>query len=126
MKDLMGMMGKLKDMQSKMQNMQAEIAELEAEGVAGGGMVKVVLGVLKVMLLGLFVFFEEGARCTLSLAAAVASVGSPIRGAKGAGAAGAKLFKLLGLVTLSQTLDKAAGKGLKSRQLHELTNLRFI
>ena len=43
MKDLMGMMGKLKDMQSKMQNMQAEIAELEAEGVAGGGMVKVML-----------------------------------------------------------------------------------
>ena len=41
MKDLMGMMGKLKDMQSKMQNMQAEIAELEAEGVSGGGLVKV-------------------------------------------------------------------------------------
>lgn len=41
MKDLMGMMGKLKDMQSKMERMQSEIAELEVEGVSGGGMVKV-------------------------------------------------------------------------------------
>lgn len=41
MKDLMGMMGKLKDMQSKMQNLQEEIAAMEAEGVSGGGLVKV-------------------------------------------------------------------------------------
>jgi DNA-binding protein, YbaB/EbfC family len=41
MKDIMGMMGKLKDMQAKMERMQTEIAELEAEGVSGGGMVKV-------------------------------------------------------------------------------------
>ncbi|MBW3097762.1 YbaB/EbfC family nucleoid-associated protein [Pseudohoeflea coraliihabitans] len=41
MKDLMGMMGKLKDVQSKMQGLQGEIAELRAEGVAGGGLVRV-------------------------------------------------------------------------------------
>lgn len=41
MKDIMGMMGKLKDMQSKMEQMQSEIAALECEGVSGGGMVKV-------------------------------------------------------------------------------------
>lgn len=41
MKDLMGMMGKLKDMQGKMERMQEEVAALECEGVAGGGMVTV-------------------------------------------------------------------------------------
>lgn len=41
MKDIMGMMGKIKDMQAKMERMQAELAELECEGVAGGGMVTV-------------------------------------------------------------------------------------
>jgi len=41
MKDIMGMMGKLKDVQSKMQNMQEEIAAMEAEGASGGGLVKV-------------------------------------------------------------------------------------
>lgn len=41
MKDIMGMMGKIKDMQSKMEKMQEELAELECEGVAGGGMVSV-------------------------------------------------------------------------------------
>ncbi len=43
MKDLMGMMGKVKEMQAKMEGMQAELEELEAEGVAGGGMVTVTL-----------------------------------------------------------------------------------
>ena len=43
MKDIMGMMGKVKEMQAKMESMQAELEELEAEGVAGGGMVKVTL-----------------------------------------------------------------------------------
>ena len=43
MKDIMGMMGKLKDMQSKMERMQEELAALECEGVAGGGMVTVKL-----------------------------------------------------------------------------------
>lgn len=41
MKDIMGMMGKIKDMQAKMERMQEEVAALECEGVAGGGMVKV-------------------------------------------------------------------------------------
>ena len=41
MKDIMGMMGKLKDMQAKMERMQEEVAALECEGVAGGGLVKV-------------------------------------------------------------------------------------
>tara|TARA_R110002020_G_scaffold6352_6_gene26771 strand:+ start:1343 stop:1666 length:324 start_codon:yes stop_codon:yes gene_type:complete len=41
MKDIMGMMGKIKDMQAKMERMQEEIAELECEGTAGGGMVTV-------------------------------------------------------------------------------------
>ena len=43
MRDLMGMMGKVKEMQAKMEQMQAEIAELKAEGKAGGGLVTVVL-----------------------------------------------------------------------------------
>ena len=43
MRDLMGMMGKVKEMQAKMEQMQAEIAELQAEGKAGGGLVTVVL-----------------------------------------------------------------------------------
>ena len=50
MKDIMGMMGKVKEMQSKMEGMQAELEELEAEGTSGGGMVTVTLtgkGVMK-------------------------------------------------------------------------------
>ncbi|MBN9074500.1 MAG: YbaB/EbfC family nucleoid-associated protein [Rhizobiales bacterium] len=43
MKDLLGLMGKAKEMQAKMQAMQEEIAELEATGQAGGGLVKVTL-----------------------------------------------------------------------------------
>ena len=41
MRDIMGMMGKLKDVQSKMENLQEEIAAMEVEGVSGGGLVKV-------------------------------------------------------------------------------------
>ena len=41
MKDIMGMMGKVKEMQSKMEGMQAELEELEAEGMSAGGMVTV-------------------------------------------------------------------------------------
>jgi DNA-binding YbaB/EbfC family protein len=41
LKDIMGMMGKVKEIQAKMQDMQAEIENLEVEGVAGGGLVKV-------------------------------------------------------------------------------------
>ncbi|MEL6947181.1 MAG: YbaB/EbfC family nucleoid-associated protein [Pseudomonadota bacterium] len=50
MKDIMGMMGKVKEMQAKMEGMQEELSNLEAEGTAGGGMVTVVLtgkGVMK-------------------------------------------------------------------------------
>jgi len=43
MRDMMGMMKKAKEMQEKMAAMQEEIANMEAEGVAGGGMVRVVL-----------------------------------------------------------------------------------
>lgn len=43
MKDLLGLMGKAKEMQAKMQAMQEEIAQLEASGQAGGGMVSVTL-----------------------------------------------------------------------------------
>ncbi len=43
MKDLLGLMGKAKEMQAKFQAMQDEIAEMEATGQAGGGLVNVVL-----------------------------------------------------------------------------------
>jgi DNA-binding YbaB/EbfC family protein len=43
MKDLMGMMGKVKEMQAKMEKVQAEIAAMSIEGKAGGGLVTVVL-----------------------------------------------------------------------------------
>ncbi len=39
MRDIMGMMGKVKEMQSKMEKVQAEIAAMDIEGQAGGGMV---------------------------------------------------------------------------------------
>ncbi len=39
MKDIMGMMGKVKEMQAKMEKMQAEVAALEIEGRSGGGLV---------------------------------------------------------------------------------------
>ena len=38
MRDIMGMMGKVKEMQAKMEKMQAEIASLEVEGKSGGGL----------------------------------------------------------------------------------------
>ena len=43
MKDLLGLMGKAKEMQAKFQAMQDEIASLEATGQAGGGLVHVTL-----------------------------------------------------------------------------------
>ena len=43
MKDIMGLMKQAKEMQDKLQTMQQELADLEAEGVAGGGLVKVTL-----------------------------------------------------------------------------------
>ncbi|GEO85340.1 MULTISPECIES: YbaB/EbfC family nucleoid-associated protein [Alphaproteobacteria] len=43
MRDIMGMMGKVKEMQAKMEKMQAEIASLEVEGKSGGGLVTVTM-----------------------------------------------------------------------------------
>ena len=43
MRDIMGMMGKVKEMQAKMESLQAEIASLETEGRSGGGLVTVKL-----------------------------------------------------------------------------------
>ncbi len=43
MRDIMGMMGKVKEMQAKMEKMQGEIAALEIDGKAGGGLVTVTL-----------------------------------------------------------------------------------
>src|ERR1700710_2459112 len=43
MRDIMGMMGKVKEMQAKMEKMQAEIADIRAEGKSGGGLVTVTL-----------------------------------------------------------------------------------
>jgi nucleoid-associated protein EbfC len=41
MRDIMGMMGKVKEMQEKMEKLQAEIAALEVDGTSGGGLVTV-------------------------------------------------------------------------------------
>ena len=43
MKDLLGLMGKAKEMQAKFAEMQEEIAHVEATGQSGGGTVKVTL-----------------------------------------------------------------------------------
>ena len=43
MKDLLGLMGKAKEMQAKFQAMQDEIAGLEASGQSGGGLVTLTL-----------------------------------------------------------------------------------
>lgn len=43
MRDLMGLMGKAKEMQAKFEAMQEEIATLEASGQSGGGLVHVML-----------------------------------------------------------------------------------
>lgn len=43
MRDLMGMMGKVKEMQEKMGQLQEEIAETIVEGTSGGGLVKFTL-----------------------------------------------------------------------------------
>ncbi|CUX37528.1 YbaB/EbfC family nucleoid-associated protein [Rhizobium oryzihabitans] len=43
MRDIMGMMGKVKEMQAKMEKLQADIAALEVEGKSGGGLVTVKL-----------------------------------------------------------------------------------
>lgn len=43
MKDIIGLMGKVKEMQAKMQEMQEDLSTLVVTGQSGGGLVKVVL-----------------------------------------------------------------------------------
>lgn len=43
MKDLLGLMGKAKEMQAKFQTMQEELTLVEASGQSGGGLVSVTL-----------------------------------------------------------------------------------
>jgi DNA-binding YbaB/EbfC family protein len=43
MRDMMGMMGKIKELQANMERMQAELETLEVTGSAGGGLVSVVM-----------------------------------------------------------------------------------
>ncbi|MFA7413951.1 MAG: YbaB/EbfC family nucleoid-associated protein [Rhizobium sp.] len=62
MRDIMGMMGKVKEMQAKMEKMQAEIAALELEGKSGGGLVVVTMtgkGELKGLKIDPSLFKEE-------------------------------------------------------------------
>ncbi len=42
-KDMMGMMSRIKELQANMERMQAELDTLEVEGAAGGGLVKVTM-----------------------------------------------------------------------------------
>ncbi|QFR34328.1 YbaB/EbfC family nucleoid-associated protein [Ancylobacter sp. TS-1] len=41
MKDLLGIMSKVKEMQAKMEQLQAELDTIEVDGAAGGGLVNV-------------------------------------------------------------------------------------
>lgn len=43
MRDMMGMMGKIKELQANMERMQAELETLEVTGTAGGGLVTVAM-----------------------------------------------------------------------------------
>jgi nucleoid-associated protein EbfC len=43
MRDLMGMMGKMKELQDRMQQIQSELEAIEVTGGAGGGLVSVTL-----------------------------------------------------------------------------------
>jgi DNA-binding YbaB/EbfC family protein len=43
MRDMLGMMGKIKELQANMERMQAELETLEVSGTAGGGLVTVVM-----------------------------------------------------------------------------------
>lgn len=43
MKDILGLMGKVKEMQAKMQEMQDGLADMSLAGQSGGGLVKVTL-----------------------------------------------------------------------------------
>jgi nucleoid-associated protein EbfC len=50
MLDMMGMMGKVKEMQSKMQEAQDKLSDITAEGESGGGMVKALVNGKKELL----------------------------------------------------------------------------
>ncbi len=41
MRDMLGMMGKIKELQANMERMQAELETLEVDGASGGGLVSV-------------------------------------------------------------------------------------
>jgi DNA-binding YbaB/EbfC family protein len=43
MRDMLGMMGKIKELQANMERMQAELETLEVTGSAGGGLVSVTM-----------------------------------------------------------------------------------
>ncbi len=43
MRDMMGMMGKIKELQANMERMQSELETLEVTGSAGGGLVSVTM-----------------------------------------------------------------------------------
>lgn len=62
MRDIMGMMGKVKEMQAKMEKMQAEIAALEVEGRSGGGLINITMtgkGELKAIKIDPSLFKED-------------------------------------------------------------------
>ncbi len=62
MRDLMGLMGKAREMQQKIEEMQQEIAGLEISGTSGGGLVTVVLsgkGEMKSLKIDPSLFKEE-------------------------------------------------------------------
>ncbi len=62
MRDIMGMMGKVKEMQAKMEEVQAEIQAMDIEGTSGGGLVTVHLdgkGVLKSLKIDPSLFKED-------------------------------------------------------------------
>ena len=64
MKDLMGMMGKVKELQAKMEGLQNEMETLEVEGTSGGGLVTVRLnakGAMKGLSIDPSVFAEHDA-----------------------------------------------------------------
>jgi nucleoid-associated protein EbfC len=50
MLDMMGMMGKVKEMQSKMQEAQDKLSDITADGESGGGMVKALVNGKKELL----------------------------------------------------------------------------
>lgn len=76
MRDIMGMMGKVKEMQAKMEKMQEEIAALEVAGSSGGGLVSVTLdgkGNLKALKIDPSLFKEDDVEILEDLIVAAAA-----------------------------------------------------